>query len=402
MDDSQGNQNQNNNNNQGNQGSAGEYMPWWSRATRGRLEEEPISNVIGRVRFIPDPRSKSILVLAPPEFQDSLEKTIKELDTPGKQVLIKAVVVEVDHSSMTSLGVQLATNPDAFGSLEENAITALGNLTSLATRGSARPADTVLGADGSGTIVGGTTAVYALLDFLIKTTDAKILNQQTLWTEDNEEAMFFKGEEVAFLAGATTSASVGVTQDVDFRDVGMTLQVRPSITPEKRVDMRVRVDLSQLTAQLVNSQPVTSKVETETNMIVRDGETIMLGGMLFQKDTLVNRKLPLLGDLPLVGGLFQHNDAVQSNNELILFVTPFVIDDAQALSEATKQQIEIPKQRFDEIQGELDETRRKLEGEPVSTLPDYGHSFLTPYARRSPSSGAVRQPAGHESAMAKW
>jgi len=401
IDDSQGNQNQNNNN-QGNQGSAGEYIPWWSRATRGRLDEEPISNVIGRVRFIPDPRSKSILVLAPPEFQDSIEETIKKLDTPGKQVLIKAVVVEVDHTSMTSLGVQLATNPDAFGSLEENAVMALGNLTSLATRGSARPADTALGADGSGTIVGGTTAVYALLDFLIKTTEAKILNQQTLWTEDNEEAMFFKGEEVAFLAGATTSASVGVTQDVDFRDVGMTLQVRPSITPEKRVDMRVRVDLSQLTSQLVNSQPVTSKVETETNMIVRDGETIMLGGMLFQKESLVNRKLPLLGDLPLVGGLFQHNDAVQSNNELILFVTPFVIDDAQDLSEATKQQIEMPKQRFDEIQGELNETREKLEGEPVSTLPDYGHSFLTPYARRSPSSGAVRQPVAREPVVAKW
>ena len=400
MDDSQGNQNQNNNN-QGNQGSAGEYMPWWSRATRGRLDEEPISNVIGRVRFIPDPRSKSILVLAPPEFQDSIEKTIKQLDTPGKQVLVKAVVIEIDHTSMTSLGLQLATNPDAFGSLEENAITALGELTSLATRGSARAANTTLGADGSGTIVGGTTAVYALIDFLIKTTNAKILNQQTLWTEDNEEAMFFKGEEVAFLAGATTSASVGVTQDVDFRDVGMTLQVRPSITPENRVDMRVRVDLSQLTSQLINSQPVTSKVETETNMIVQDGETIMLGGMLFQKDSLVNRKLPLLGDLPLVGGLFQHNDSVESNNELILFVTPFVIDDAEALSEATREQIEIPKQRLNEVQGELNETRRKLEGEPVSTLTDDGHSFLRSYAQRSPSSGAGRQAVAREPVVAK-
>jgi len=278
MDDSQGNQNQNNNSNQGSQGAAGEYIPWWSRATRSRLDEEPISNVIGRVRFIPDPRSKSILVLAPPEFQNSIEETIKKLDTPGKQVLVKAIVIEIDHTSMTSLGLQLATNPDAFGSLEENAITALGNLTTLATRGSARAAGTALGAEGTGTIVGGTTEVYALIDFLMKTTNAKILNQQTLWTEDNEEAMFFKGEQVAFLAGATTSASVGVTQDIDFRDVGMTLQVRPSITPENRVDMRVRVDLSQLTSQLVNSQPVTSKVETETNMIVRDGETIMLGG----------------------------------------------------------------------------------------------------------------------------
>jgi general secretion pathway protein D len=319
--------------------------------------------VIGKVRFIPDPRSKSILVLAAPEFQDSLEKTIKLLDTPGKQVLVKAIVVEVSHGSMTSLGIQLATNPDAFGSLAENAVTALGQLTNLATHGSAVPADTPLGAEGTGTIVGGTTAVYALIDFLIKTTNAKILNQQTLWTEDNEEAMFFKGEEVAFLAGSTSSANVGVTQDVEFKDVGMTLQVRPSITPEKRVDMEIRVDLSQLTTEVVNSQPVTSKVETKTNMIVQDGETIMLGGMLFEKDTLVKRKLPLLGDLPLVGGLFQHNDLEQGNTELIVFVTPFVIDEGQEMSEKTKAEIEDARLRLEEVRAELDATRQKLNEE---------------------------------------
>lgn len=349
------------NNNQGGGGNPDEYTPWWSAGARQRPDEEPISNVIGKVRFIPDPRSKSILVLAAPEFQDSLQKTIKALDTPGKQVLVKAIVVEVDHSSMTSLGIQLATNPDAFGNLAENSVTALGQLTNLATRGSAVAApDTLLGAEGTGTIVGGTTAVYALIDFLIRTTNAKILNQQALWTEDNEEAMFFRGESVAFFAGSTSSANVGVTQDVEFKDIGMTLQVRPSITPEKRVDMEIRVDLSQLTAEIVNNQPVTSKVETTTNMIVQDGETIMLGGMLFQRDTLINRKLPLLGDLPLVGGLFQHNKLELSNTELIVFVTPFVIDEGEEMSEKTKQEIEDARQRLEELQGELGATREKL------------------------------------------
>jgi len=362
MDDSEGNQGGGqNNNNQNNAGSSNEYTPWWSAGARQRADEEPISNVIGKVRFIPDPRSKSILVLAAPEFQASLEETIKKLDTPGKQVLVKAIVVEVEHGSMTSLGLQLATNPDAFSSLGENAVMMLGQLTNLATRGSAVASDTALGAEGTGTIVGGTSAVYAMIDFLIKTTNAKILNQQTLWTKDNEEAMFFKGQEVAFLAGSTSSANVGVTQDVEFKNVGMTLQVRPSITPEKRVDMMIRVDLSQLTTEVINSQPVRSKVETETNMVVQDGETIMLGGMLFQKDTRVNRKLPLLGDLPLVGGLFQHNDVVQSNNELIVFVTPFVIDEAVGeMSEKTRNEIEGSRERLDELTGQLDETRQEL------------------------------------------
>jgi general secretion pathway protein D len=237
----------------------------------------------------------------------------------------------------------------------------LGELTNLATRGSAVANDSTLGAQGTGTIVGGTTSLYAMIDFLVKTTHAKILNQQTLWTEDNEEAMFFKGQEVAFLAGSTSSANVGVTQNVDFKNVGMTMQVRPSITPEKRVDMMIRVDLSQLTAEVVNNQPVRSKVETETNMVVQDGETIMLGGMLFQKDIAIKRKLPLLGDLPLLGGLFQHNDVTQSNSELIVFVTPFVIDEAaEEMSEKTRNQIQSSQERLDDLTGQLDETAQKL------------------------------------------
>lgn len=262
---------------------------------------------------------------------------------------------------MTSLGIQLATNPGAFGSLGENAVSALGQLTNLATRGSAVASDTPLGAQGTGTISGGTASLYAMIDFLVKTTHAKILNQQTLWTEDNEEAMFFKGQEVAFLAGSTSSANVGVTQNVDFKNVGMTMQVRPSITPEKRVDMMIRVDLSQLTAEVVNNQPVRSKVETKTNMVVQDGETIMLGGMLFQKDIAIKRKLPLLGDLPLLGGLFQHNDVTQSNSELIIFVTPFVIDEAaEEMSEKTRNQIEHSQERLNDLTGQLDETAQKL------------------------------------------
>ncbi|HPC95556.1 MAG TPA: secretin N-terminal domain-containing protein [Sedimentisphaerales bacterium] len=350
------------NNNQRDGGGSEEYTPWWSAGARQRADEEPISNVIGKVRFIPDPRSKSILVLAAPEFQQSLEQTIKQLDTPGKQLLVKAIVVEVEHGSMTSLGVQLATNPSAFSHLGENAVTALGQLTNLATRGSAVASDTALGAEGTGTIVGGTSAVYALIDFLIRTTHAKILNQQTLWTEDNEEAMFFKGQEVAFLAGSTSSANVGVTQNVEFKNVGMTMQVRPSITPERRVDMEIRVDLSQLTTEVINNQPVRSKVESKTNMVVQDGETIMLGGMLFEKDTAVKRKLPLLGDLPLVGGLFQHNDVVQSNSELIVFVTPFVMDEAtEEVSEKAKKEIDGSRQRLDELTSQLEETRQELE-----------------------------------------
>jgi len=363
---------------QGNQGSSGqgqgqdttsqgEYTPWWSQSgARSRVGEEvPISNVIGRIRFVPDPHTKSILVLAPPEFIDEVEKLIQDLDIPGKQVLIKAIIVEIEHSSATSLGVQLSTNPDAFGAVGENAILALSNLTHLATHGTATgtiatasPLPSPIGATGTGTVLAVGSDLYALIDFLVKKTNAKILNQQSLWTKDNEQAMFFKGKNVAFLASESITTQT-TTQNVTFEDVGMTLQARPSITPEKDVDMNIRVNLSQLTTELVNDQPVRSKMRSETNMIVQDGQTIMLGGILFQTESIIERKVPLFGDVPVVGGLFRHNQSLVANSELIIFITPYVIEDSESIPPETKEKIE----KLDNIKEQLETTMDKLEQE---------------------------------------
>ncbi len=339
----------NTNTNSGNnrQSSTDTYTPPWSSGGARRMtDEEPISNVIGRVRFIPDPRSKSILVLAPPEFQKSIEETIRDLDVPGKQVMIKAVVVEVDHQDMTSLGVQLSSNPADTFSVGENGMTALGELTYLQERGSA-------------TIEVG-TSVTGLLDLLVKKVDAKILNQQSLWTEDNEEASFFKGQRIAFQTSSTTSETgISSTQNFEYLDVGMQLAVRPSITPEKNVDMMVTVLLSDLTGDSTNGQPNRRVMNSTTNMIVQNGQTLMLGGILFQTDSKINRKVPLLGDLPLLGGLFQHNDVKKANNELIVFITPYVID--EETSPAATAEIEEPKKKLETIRGELNQMSEDLQ-----------------------------------------
>ena len=319
----------------------GQYTPPWSKA-RPKLDEMSISNVIGRIRFIPDPRSKSMLVLAPPEFMDSIEEMINELDTPGKQVMIKAIIVEVDHSNMTSLGLQLSSDNTKWATLDnENAITSLTRLSLLEERGSL--------------ILNTATEVTALIDFLVKKVDAKILNQQTLWTKDNEEAEFFKGDRVAFLKGSTISPEGRVTsQNVEFERVGMVLRTRPSITPEKNVDMIINVILWQLTSDTVNNQPVRTGMETETNMIVQDGQTIMLGGILFQKDSTIERKLPLFGDVPLFGGLFRHEEVIEANKEMLVFITPYVIDETGDMLPETIEEIEAPKEKLESMLEQLE------------------------------------------------
>jgi len=243
--------------------------------------------------------------------------------------------------------------------LGENSVTALNDLTTLATHGAIAASDVPLGAEGTGTIAGVTSNIFVLLDFLIKHTNAKILNEQTLWTEDNEEASFFKGQLVQFVGG-TNIAGNGLSQS-SFRPerVGMTLAVRPSITPEKNVDMIVNILLSQLTGDLVNGQPVRTYMETKTNMIVKDSETLMLGGILFQEKSKIKRKIPLLGDLPLVGGLFQHNNDRLSNTEMILFITPYVISEG-TMSDEAKAALEKSKENLDQTQGELRDSAERL------------------------------------------
>jgi general secretion pathway protein D len=243
----------------------------------------------------------------------------------------------------------LSSNPaEVFATPTENSVTALSKLNYLEKNGSM-------------TVEAG-TSITALLDFLVRTVNAQILNQQTLWTEDNEEASFFKGERIAFQTNTSISETGGrATQNFEYQKVGMTLAVRPSITPEKDVDMIVTVLLSQLTGQFTNTQPDRRVMETTTNMIVEDGQTLMLGGILFQKDQVTKRKVPLFGDLPLVGGAFRHNDVAKVNNELIIFITPYVIDESKELPADTAAQIDEPKKKLEAVQGELNQMSQKLE-----------------------------------------
>jgi len=136
--------------------------------------------------------------------------------------------------------------------------------------------------------------------------------------------------------GAVTTGTGVSKSDIEYQEVGMTLRVRPNITPQRNVDMNIDLTISQRTGEEIADQPVRSSMNTTTAAIVQDNQTIVLGGILFQKDTVTERKMALLGDLPLVGGLFRHNDTIQSNTELIVFITPEVIDQEEMTAEAEK------------------------------------------------------------------
>jgi general secretion pathway protein D len=305
----------------------------------------PTSNLIGRIRFIPVERSKAILVLSPVEYQQSVKQMIEELDKPGKQVMVKAVIVQVDHSKMTSLGVQIATDPTAFGVLTENSAEAVTKLSYLDTHGA--------------WTLDMSTNVTTLVDLLIKKANAKVLNQPTLWMKDNEEAIFFKGQNVAFIEGSQTdNTGAALKTTFNYKDVGVTLRVRPNITPENNVGIIINLIVEQVEPQLINTQVATNKLDTLTHMIVKDGETIMLGGILFQTDSKIHRKIPLLGDLPLIGAVFNHWDVQVANSELLVFITPYVVEDTDR---GTGQEVlDEAGDKFDTIVQDMEQSMQEI------------------------------------------
>ncbi|MEN6306576.1 MAG: secretin N-terminal domain-containing protein, partial [Anaerohalosphaeraceae bacterium] len=299
--------------------SSSSITPWWTRQQRTE-DQLPPSNLIGKVRFVPVQRSKAILVMAPVEYVADITKMIESLDQPGMQVMIKAVIVEINLEDNSSLGVMLSSNPQAFGDVGINGarfVNALENIEDFS--------------GANGTQLDTSLDIYALVDFLITKTKGRVLNQPTLWTKDNEEAIFVKGQKVAFIEGDQSDSSnlANTTRTYTYENVGITLRVRPNITPEKAVDMTINLNISEMELlTLINSQYPRKNLDTTTRLIVSDGQSIMLGGILEQKDNKVVNKVPLLSDIPLVGELlFTHTQQNLSNTELLVFVTPYVFDE---------------------------------------------------------------------------
>ncbi len=337
---SNNNQNNQNNQNNNNNNNPDIITPWWTQA-RPATDEMPTSNLIGRIRFVPVHRSKAVLVLSPPGFQDQIRSMIEQLDQPGKQVMLKAVIMQVDYNKLNSVGIQYATNPAALGDLNENAVAGLTKLLY-----SESPS--------SSFAVSSSLDVTVLIDLLIRETEGRIIDESTIWTKDNEESISFKGQRVPFVQASNTSSEGTQTRDqVEYRNVGLTLRIRPNITPENDVDLTVNLSISQLEELQIRGNIVTSNFDTTTHLIVDDGQTLMISGILEQDDSATERKVPLLGDIPLLGGLFHHESNQLANRKLLAFVTPYVVDTARVENEALERQ--------DTIRGELDKVREQME-----------------------------------------
>ncbi len=297
-----------------------ERLSFWWEQSRPAEDERPISPLIAKARIVPVARQNALLILTPPEYRASILTTIEELDQPGRQVLIKATIAEVSRSQLTDIGVRWGSSDSIIDdSNPDNELRILGGIEATENN--------LLGSLFDTSVLSMNMDINAVLDFLQENTNIDIKSQPKIATSDNEEAVFFDGQDIPFITNTQTTDTGQLTNSFDYRQVGLVLAVRPHITTEGNVDMLINLELSSIVpGQTLFGGFIVDRRETTTKLTVRDGQTIVLSGILRQEESRIRRKAPLLGDLPIIGNLFRSSTTNIENTELLAFITPVILD----------------------------------------------------------------------------
>jgi len=290
--------------------------------------------------IVPDQGTNSLVIRTEPPNYPILRETIEQLDVRPAQVLLEVHVAEVRLDDATKYGINwslFATN-----AAETQSITGRLGAQRFTDEDLANTQDFVVRAIRLATEMD----VRAVLRALETETDVRVLSQPHVLALNNEEARILVGSQVPFTQSTRTGLDVVVDQTVQYRDVGIQLTVMPTINDDGYVTFRILQEVSALTAQTVEAAlgaQVISTREAETSAIVRNGQTIIIGGLIDQSDEVLESGVPFLKDIPLLGYFFKTRSTQRVRTELAIFVTPYVVltdEDAAALTERARGRLD--------------------------------------------------------------
>jgi len=290
-------------------------------------QEAGAAELEGEITIVPDITTNSLLVRATQHDFEVIQGAVELIDVRPRQVLIEVLVAEARRDALTKIGFELfvsnapsGDDPTIEGTVSERV---LGNIVAR-----------VMHLDG--------WQVDALVEALSTSSDVKILSRPVLVTANNQEAQILVGSERPFIQVSRALPTDAAVRDqiVQYRDVGTKLSILPTINADGYVNLIVRQEVSAATAETQFGAPVISSREASTRLLVRDGQTAVIGGLIDRQRERVRSGIPLLKDIPLLGALFGSTSWRSTETELFLFLTPTVLEtdaDVDGAREAVRQ-----------------------------------------------------------------
>jgi general secretion pathway protein D len=292
--------------------------------------------ITGIVQIVPDETTNSLLVRASPADWQVVQQAIQALDLRPLQVLIEVVIAEVRRTSDLQLGVSaLAQNANAQGvdaRLELEGASAGGFILQIMRFGN--------------------TDLNAVMSALAASGNVRIVSRPVILAQNNQQARILIGDERPFIQvfrSLPTDAAVR-DQVVQYRDVGTSLTLIPTINQDGYVNLDLTQEVNTATAEEQFGAPIISTREASTQLFVRDGQTVVIGGLVDRQEIESESGIPLLKDIPLLGNLFKSTRRETSESELFLFLTPHIVatdDDADRLRDEIRQDAELLPEQLD-------------------------------------------------------
>lgn len=275
---------------------------------------EPISKPGTGARIIYDPDDERLLIHATPEDYADIIATLSALDQPRQQVHLNSVIAEVGLTGSLKFGVEYflrALDEDGFGILD---LAGTPGLPDIASAGAF-----FVGADG-----------LAIVQALDTESDVKILSQPKVTIRDRDEGSIQVGGSVPVVKGdidsnTSTDGTTGIRREIEYRDTGVILKVTPRINESGQVTLKISQEVNEVGNQTDLGPEFTTR-KIETTVIVPHGMTLVLGGINSDTTRNTKTKIPGLGDVPVVGAAFSTTDNRDSRTELLLTITPTIIN----------------------------------------------------------------------------
>lgn len=316
---------------------------------KGKKGARPTSSS-GSTTIQADETLNALIIRAAPAELSEIKEIVQQLDVRRAQVLIEAAIVEVTGDASKAVGIQwgaVDASSVVGGTNFNNAGLPLNNIIQAAVSAGASSASSTFGLANGLTLGGGKTNDKGDIEFAVilqalnNATNANLLSTPSLVTLDNEEAEIIVGQNVPFVTGSQLSANnSNPFQTIERKDVGLTLKVTPQINDGDVVRLKVEQETSNVvnTAQAAGATDVvTNKRAINTTVLVNDSSVVVLGGLMQEDVTNNESKVPLLGDIPVVGNLFRSRSKTHLKRNLLVFLQPTIIRDQAKATEVMER-----------------------------------------------------------------